>query len=200
MIDVNEIKTGDCLMISKGGGNFKVCFVLFPDIKNNVCIRHEYDIALQHIRIKRYVEDVPSDLKEYTSIPVVAFKKIISLINNATLDAYNYVKTAAEHSTPNPDSDQYLLYHRITGDYLLAPPENEQTKESFCFTVSPGELSKFAGSPSAWMTGGAEKFTISQSTYKNIMFLCSTTITTLICLLKKTLEESGGMNEVILEQ
>ena len=192
MIDVNKIETGDCLMIGKGNCQYKVCFVLFPYIKCNVCVRHEYEITPTYIHIMRYAGIAPSDLKEYTSIPVVAFKKIISLINNVTLDAYNYVKTAAEHSTPNPDGDQYLLYHRITGDYLLAPPEHEQTKESFCFTVSPGELSKFAGSPSAWMTGGAEKFTISQSTYKNIMFLCSATITTLICLLKKTLEESGA--------
>ena len=180
MIDVNEIKTGDCLMISKGGGNFKVCFVLFPDIKNNVCIRHEYEIALQHIRIKRYVEDVPSDLKDYMYIPVVDFKEISFCINDATQKCLDLLKKRIQNSTPISDILQCQLYRLITGEYLIEPSRGYYEQCDFTITVSPNELAKSVSPPQDWQTGGAERFIIDKFTYVRVFFIYSDTILSLV--------------------
>ena len=50
MIDINKIKTGDCLIRTKDGVT-TACFVLFPNMQYNVCVRHAFECTDRRIRV-----------------------------------------------------------------------------------------------------------------------------------------------------
>lgn len=156
MIDVSNIMTGDCLIRAKREGN-KLCFVIFPFMAYNVCMRHEYEWTKSHIRITRYLPIAPSDLKDYDYIPVVSFKKVAQIFNEATEQAFDEVRKAPKGTQPCSDKESALLYKCITGDYILTTFNQEAQENGFMMTVSPSELSFSDKPPQDWQIGGAEK-------------------------------------------
>ena len=156
MIDVYSIKTGDCLF-RMNIENRKLCFVIFPFVEYNVCIRHEYEWTENHIRITHYLPIAPSDLKYYGFITVASFKKVAQILNDATEQAYDMVRIAPKYIAPFLGRKTARLYKCITGDYILTTFRQEAQEDAFTLTVSPYELSVSDKPPQDWQIDGAEQ-------------------------------------------
>ena len=167
MIDIKEIKTGDCLAkleVLKS----KLCFVLFPYMEYNVCIRHEYEFSTRSIRLTHYQPIAPSDLKNYDYMPVATFKKLAHCFSDAIRLALQIVTSASKSDTSFPNEESCQLYKLITGDYVAMPPNGAVSETNPCITISSGELATSDKPLQDWQTGGAEVQYISKATYEKL--------------------------------
>ena len=165
MIDIKEIKTGDCLAkleVLKS----KLCFVLFPYMEYNVCIRHEFEFIGKSIRVTHYQSMAPSNLKNYDYMPVATFKMLAQCFSDTIRLALQIVTEASKSDSPFQYEESCKLYKLITGDYIAMPPNGAVTETTPAITVC--ELATSDKPLQDWQTGGAEVQYISKATYEKL--------------------------------
>lgn len=175
MIDINKIKSGDCLLRVKDN-IITACFVLFPNMEYNVCVRHAFECTHRRIRVLNNLQQAPSDLEEYCIISFLEFHSLAFIANSAIHKSFDLVNKTPTDYKPLFESMVFQRYQLINGDYFIVPCNPKNKSWLRIFYVSGTELSWTDQPPQDWQTKWATISYIQPSAYISLKIHADTYI------------------------